>query len=1055
MWIEQVFIERFGLCDGWSIPDLTPGLTLLIGPNEAGKSSVLEFIRSVFFGFRTRNPRVNTYEPPDGTARSGWLKVRLASGELLRIQRVERPGTKEGTLTVWDESENSVAPSIVPLFRPGMDRKLYENLFAFDLDKMRHLDKQTLRGRIVSAVLGSLDVNPLDVARKLDERIKLLGKRSKRDPEALCAIQSKIDELNKRLKTLAQKPALYARLRADLDAVETRRNKMAAEIEDADRLLQQLTLIVRYEKEWKRLVALDKELAELVDVAAFPADGVSRLDRILDRKRETQEAVAHREQDLARVLERLHHTVPNRLLLENSDRIHALARQARGLSERPAAMEELRAALGQANTRLDQELSELGRGWTRVTLTDSDPSLILEQRIRSFADSWQSYRERIRDVETRARESADALERLEQKIALKVQELRSNAPYCRGFLEPKARDRLLEWKECGKRIADLQEKLGEKKRRMDILAGERHHLTSKLKDVERDHVPPIPDGFFWFILIIWGTAGTCMGSSAYLSTDARAFAFLAVGLLMLGLLPVAVMWKIRGDRGRTERIARERDALRRTLDDKIKETIDIETTRREFMHTIHQLNRQAQEIAAAVLGNPSAGLQEVIRAERRSSAAEEPVRRARLFEENIKELENEKELERRRNTQIRKFVDLIHEEWAGVKTHWQQVLRDEAFDPSLEPEPALELVRRLRDMKGKERAIVERHTTLAAMEKEWDAFARAVGGLAEDLEIPAAVGSPLDLVDHWARAEMESRELLTQQRELEEQVRDHQSRLGVLGRKIQDAADQARALMAAAGVYDEESFRSQALRRQRQESLSEERRVLLENMVAGLQCPDEDTLHERMRGQDWDTHKATIAMLQGKLQRLRAEIEDLAAQNGRFRRELETMEAEEETEQLLAEREEWLARLKNGVEEWLRFRLARGLVEKTLQVYETEKQPKVLEKSSGFFRSIAGDSFSRILLPMDRDQVTIERHTGSRVLEEHLSRGTLEQVYLSLRLAHVHVYHRGETAFPLMMDDVLVNFDPVRARSTRSNSGRFFPTGRSADTVLYLSPGHC
>ena len=54
-----------------------------------------------------------------------------------------------------------------------------------------------------------------------------------------------------------------------------------------------------------------------------------------------------------------------------------------------------------------------------------------------------------------------------------------------------------------------------------------------------------------------------------------------------------------------------------------------------------------------------------------------------------------------------------------------------------------------------------------------------------------------------------------------------------------------------------------------------------------------------------------------------------------------------------------------------------------------------------------------------------------------LSRGTLEQVYLSLRLAYLEVYHHGDLALPLMMDDVLVNFDPDRASHAAHALTRF------------------
>ena len=48
---------------------------------------------------------------------------------------------------------------------------------------------------------------------------------------------------------------------------------------------------------------------------------------------------------------------------------------------------------------------------------------------------------------------------------------------------------------------------------------------------------------------------------------------------------------------------------------------------------------------------------------------------------------------------------------------------------------------------------------------------------------------------------------------------------------------------------------------------------------------------------------------------------------------------------------------------------------------------------------------------------------------EQLSRGTAEQLFLALRFALVEEYCRNTESMPVLLDDVLVNFDPVRARA--------------------------
>jgi len=166
-------------------------------------------------------------------------------------------------------------------------------------------------------------------------------------------------------------------------------------------------------------------------------------------------------------------------------------------------------------------------------------------------------------------------------------------------------------------------------------------------------------------------------------------------------------------------------------------------------------------------------------------------------------------------------------------------------------------------------------------------------------------------------------------------------------------------------------------------------------------------------------------------------VEELASAEGKLTHEIEVLEQEDETEELLAEREVLLSRFNRLAKEWLTLKVALRLLEKTLRLYESEKQPRVLERGSGLFKSITSGMFTKVLFPLEEDRIKAERRDGSRTNQDLLSRGTLEQVYLSLRLAYLDVYHRDES-IPLIMDEVLVNFDPERS-------------GRAAETLVGFS----
>ena len=51
MIIERIHIDRFGALEGVTVEGLDGGVEVLHGTNETGKTSLLEFVRGVLFGF--------------------------------------------------------------------------------------------------------------------------------------------------------------------------------------------------------------------------------------------------------------------------------------------------------------------------------------------------------------------------------------------------------------------------------------------------------------------------------------------------------------------------------------------------------------------------------------------------------------------------------------------------------------------------------------------------------------------------------------------------------------------------------------------------------------------------------------------------------------------------------------------------------------------------------------------------------------------------------------------------------------------------------------------
>ncbi|MGA3216999.1 MAG: AAA family ATPase, partial [Acidimicrobiales bacterium] len=70
MRISGFHVDGFGALADFGVDDLSPGLVIVNGPNEAGKSTLLDFLTAMLFGFPARrdNPR---FRPPVRGGRHG------------------------------------------------------------------------------------------------------------------------------------------------------------------------------------------------------------------------------------------------------------------------------------------------------------------------------------------------------------------------------------------------------------------------------------------------------------------------------------------------------------------------------------------------------------------------------------------------------------------------------------------------------------------------------------------------------------------------------------------------------------------------------------------------------------------------------------------------------------------------------------------------------------------------------------------------------------------------------------------------------------------------
>jgi hypothetical protein len=78
---------------------------------------------------------------------------------------------------------------------------------------------------------------------------------------------------------------------------------------------------------------------------------------------------------------------------------------------------------------------------------------------------------------------------------------------------------------------------------------------------------------------------------------------------------------------------------------------------------------------------------------------------------------------------------------------------------------------------------------------------------------------------------------------------------------------------------------------------------------------------------------------------------------------------------------------------------------------------------------LTGGKYTRIWTPLAHDILFVDTAEGQPLSVQVLSRGTREQLFVSLRLALVAAYARRGIHLPMILDDVFVNYDAGRTRT--------------------------
>jgi uncharacterized protein YhaN len=353
----------------------------------------------------------------------------------------------------------------------------------------------------------------------------------------------------------------------------------------------------------------------------------------------------------------------------------------------------------------------------------------------------------------------------------------------------------------------------------------------------------------------------------------------------------------------------------------------------------------------------------------------------------------------------------------------------------LDPAATLAVIRArlelLEEARGEIEAVLDLQHRTTTMQADVDDFDRQVRTLATECGVADVSGSSADLLIGLVRASGEAKTLAERRAGLEQQLSTAESQL----QRARDAGELAKAglwpLMEAAQAEDNAALGIAIVRSDRAWTLRDELDRLANEIVKAGGGPLLEMLLDEVREADGDALKVQSSDLQESIRSLSDEIEAKAAERATVQAEFARFDDGPDAAVAAADMELAKAEMAAQAETYVRKRAEVNLLRWAIDRYRAEKQTPLLKRASALFSILTRGNYVSLLVDAEGSKARLSGvdRDEAVVPVERMSEGTVDQLFLALRLAAVEDAVAGGAKLPFLADDLFINYDDERAEA--------------------------
>ncbi|MCP3033267.1 AAA family ATPase [Halobacillus sp. A1] len=915
MKINSFHIFAFGKWKNYSLNLGEQKMTIISGNNEAGKSTIQQFLLFILFGLPPKKREF--YRPKTGGSIGGRLVVETTEFGEITIERISDRRQSQAICRLADgeEYEEEFLKHLIG----GMSKAVYQSIYSFNAEDLSGLHQVT--GEELGEVLLNVGLTGSDqiyhTKKTLEKRLDDLFKPKGRNPFLNQELQ-RLEKLEKKQSDIRQEVGDYRRVVEKIDHLENEIVELELQVNEARShyyTLVQINKAIPVIQEYHEL----KVTGEPGSLMSFPDDAGSKMRHLQENLLPLENEQLRIEADLKDKNERFQINQKNEVEFDEKE-VRRLISKISTYEQAVHDRNRLKKQLEQNRTEMKHELENLDIPIEEERLYEYEFPFYVEE-------TWRGLREQ------------------EQII---VQEEKQ--------LEEENNSLQLQKKQTEQQINDLNEQSisdEEAAANSELIDFYIHSNTNKNSNAPQDRT----SAYLFGLIILGGIMISYMTSSFW---PIGLAIFISAGMIFF------------------KKESSSKEGLQ-----------SMQVSKDDYMHAKQQL--QLYEQTKGELAYLSEHLKEIVQKELR-------------LDEQFRTLLNRKE----------RFNHLVNEQY-----------RSYPFLESLKLLHWEKLYHLLKRVKDKQKVIEERSNEIIELDEQIKNIEDDVYKFSEQMkwdDSDQTVSEKLIGIRDFFHSQMNVREN-NEQLHREVYLLNKQSE-----RIKQEIAplfeDKQKLLEASASInvdqfYEKlEAYEQLKYKQKRFNNVRDQINLMLNekeqrDFKIWSTLPNE--AHLKFQLQEKEQEIDYLLKNQKEIQQKKADLHF----------QMKQLEGSDQLSLLNHQYELNRSQFNEHAKEWAAYKIASEVLERTKEKYQNQYLPRVLLTAQSYFNRLTLGKYVSLSVKRDENRIIVEDYGGFQYSTEELSRGTADQLYVSLRLALAQTLSE-ELKVPFIVDDAFVNFDEAR-----------------------------